>query len=90
MTYIYSAIIVISIFGDDLRRVSVLKEYDYFMDVPLMAIMTIFVIEILVNCISKGKEYMASIELILDIFATVSILFDISIFYEDYLAPYEK
>ena len=90
MTYIYSAIIVISIFGDDLRRVSVLKEYDYFMDVPLMAIMTIFVIEILVNCISKGKEYMASIELILDIFATVSILFDISFFYEDYLAPYEK
>ena len=60
------------------------------MDIPLMAIMTIFVIEILVNCISKGKEYMASIELILDIFATVSILFDISLFYEDYLAPYEK
>lgn len=90
ITYTYSLIIIVSIFGDDIRRVAFMKEYDYFMDYPLLVIMSIFIVEILYNCILRKLAYILSFELILDLFATLSILFDITLFFEVYMAPYEK
>ena len=90
VTYTYSIIIVVSIFGDDLRRISIMKKYDYFMDIPLLLILTLFVCEITYNGIIRKSAYILSIDILLDVLATLSILFDVAFFFEGFLAPYEK
>ena len=90
VTYTYSIIIVVSIFGDDLRRISIMKKYDYFMDIPLLLILTLFVCEIIYNGIIRKSAYLLSIDILLDVLATLSILFDVAFFFEGFLAPYEK
>ncbi len=90
VTYTYSCIILVSIFGDDVRRISWLKRWDAVMDIPLIIIMAVFFLEIVFNCIMRKKNYLLSVEIVLDLAATLSILFDIAFIFEEYLAPYEK
>lgn len=90
VTYTYSCIILVSIFGDDVRRISWLKRWDAVMDIPLIIIMAVFFIEIVFNCAVRRKSYLLSVEIVLDFAATLSILFDIAFIFEEYLAPYEK
>lgn len=90
ITSTYSFIIIVSIFGDDVRRAFIPKSGDLYIDVPLMVIMAIFILEILYNIITRKGAYALSFAIILDLFATFSILFDITLFYETVLAPYDK
>jgi len=89
-TILYTFIIIVSIFGDDLRRICLPKKYDLAVDLPLTFVMMLFIIEILYNCVSKRREYIQSLEMIFDVLATLSILLDLTFFYEPLLAPLEK
>ena len=73
-----------------MRRISWLKRWDAVMDIPLIIIMGVFLLEIGFNCVIRRRAYLLSVEIILDLAATLSILFDIAFIFEEYLAPYEK
>lgn len=90
MTYTSSVIIVISIFGDVVRRLAFRKLYDMAMDVPLLVIMGIFVIELIFNAISRKSSYVCTVDIWLDFLATLSILIDLALFFEPVMAPYQK
>lgn len=91
VTYVYSFIIMLSIFGDDARRLLLMKEYDALMDYILIFIMLLFLTEIAYTMYSRFKEYVCrGAEFVLDLLATSSILFDIAMFSETYIAPLNK
>jgi hypothetical protein len=91
VTYMYSFIIMLSIFGDDIRRILLQKKYDPFVDYILIFIMSLFLLEILNTMITSFKKYVfGGLEFLLDLLATLSILFDIAMFSETYLAPLNK
>src|SRR3990167_420538 len=91
ITYLYSFIIILSIFGDDVRRLTLMKQYDLAMDSLLIVIMTLFLLEIAHTMYMRCKEYVfGGAEFFLDMLATLSILFDIAMFSETYIAPLNK
>ena len=90
MSYIYTAMIIISIFGDDTRRLLISHANDIYFDIGIFIIMLIFTIEIIYNIVIYGTRYVMSPDLWFDSIATLSIVVEFSVISEPYLAPYEK
>lgn len=90
MSYFYTALIIISIFGDDTRRLLISHANDIYFDIGIFIIMLIFTIEIIYNIVMYGKRYVMSPDLWFDSIATLSIVVEFSVISEPYLAPYEK
>ena len=88
--YFSTFIIIFSIFGDELRRIFLRTQSDDIIDIIIGSIMLIFLIEIVYKLVTLQMSYFKSIEFVLDIAATGSIVLDIAAFNETYLAPYEK
>lgn len=90
VSYLYSLLIVISIFGDDMRRLLTGYQSDNYSDSMLFFIMLIFTIEIICNIVRHGRRYLCSSDVWFDTIATLSIVIELSMVSETYLAPYEK
>lgn len=83
-------IIMISIFGDDLRRISVPPKYDIYVDGFMTFLMFIFVIEMIANASILKAKYMLSFDILFDLLSTMSMLMDVTYFSEDVLATWQK
>lgn len=85
-----SFLILVSMVGDDIRMVTLTKKHDIMIDVLIMLMFLIFLIEFFVNCLKKKMEYVRSMLFVFDILATLSILLDLSLIRENFLANLEK
>ena len=88
--YIVVLIIILSIFGDNLRRIFLPKKYDLIVDILIIILAIIFILEIISNILNKKMLYIFSLYFILDSLATMSMIFDITIFSENVFAGLEK
>lgn len=88
--YLYTLLIIFSIFGDDVRRMSTDFSKDIITDAILFSIMAVFMLEILWNVIEQRSSYIKSSDLWFDLIATLSIGIELSIVSETFLAPYDK
>ena len=89
-SYLYSFIIIVSIFGDDIRRMVLDPKMDKLTDGLLLFIMGLFVLEIVYNICAKGGAYLFSPEVFIDSLATASMTIELAFISEPYLAPYGK
>lgn len=78
-------IIMISIFGDDLRGVFLKKAQDVFVDYFFFLLMLLFSLEILSNVLIKRLSYVLSFLFFFDFISTISMILDISMFSEGVL-----
>ena len=90
VSQIMGIIIMISIFGDDVRRISLPPAYDKYVDGFMTFLMSLFVIEMIANAwILKGK-YLLTFDVWFDLFSTLSMLMDVTYFSEDVLATWQR
>lgn len=82
---ITAAIIMISIFGDDLRRVSLSKSEDVYVDYFMLFLMIFFILEILMNIVIQKKKYLLSFAIVFDVASTLSMVLDMTFIAEEYL-----
>lgn len=87
---IMGIIIMISIFGDDLRRVTLPPVYDDYVDGFMTFLMGLFIIEMVANAWILKKKYLATFDLWFDILSTMSMLMDVTYFSEDILANWQR
>jgi hypothetical protein len=78
-------IIMISIFGDDLRGVFLKKAQDAYVDYFFFLLMLLFSLEILSNILIKRLSYVLSFLFFFDFISTISMILDISMFSEGVL-----
>ena len=83
-------IIMVSIFGDDLRRVFLPKSYDPYVDYFMLFLMFLFILEMLSNTLILKLEYLCSFVFAFDLLSTCSMLLDVTLISEDYMASYEQ
>ena len=83
-------IIMVSIFGDDLRRVFLPKAYDSYVDYFMLFLMFLFILEMISNSLVLKLEYLCSFVFAFDLLSTCSMLLDVTLISEDYMSSYES
>mmetsp|Transcript_40550 Transcript_40550/g.61808 ORF Transcript_40550/g.61808 Transcript_40550/m.61808 type:complete len:92 (+) Transcript_40550:114-389(+) len=76
-----TTITVFALFGDDLKLLLTPKSADSTFDLLTLISMIAFILEIIISCLAK-TEYWNSFYFYLDVISTISLLFDISWFWE--------
>ena len=87
---LHVCLIILSMFGDDTRRMCLDASQDKAVDVVLGLVMGIFFLEILFAIWTKGWSYFRGGEILVDLLATSSMLLDITIVSENFLASFQK
>lgn len=90
VSQITGIIILISIFGDDLRRCSVPPAYDSYVDGFMTVLMAIFFVEMVANVWILKRKYLLSLDIAFDIMSTMSMLMDVTYFSEDVLSSWQQ
>jgi Ion transport protein len=80
-----AAVIMVSIFGDDLRRVTLRKSEDVYVDYFMLFLMIFFILEILMNVVIQKSKYLLSFAILFDIISTMSMVLDMTFIAEVYL-----
>lgn len=86
----YIILILVSMFGDDFRRMVFDASQDIPFDILMGIVMGVFVIEILFAIATRGWNYFRRGEIVVDLLATGSMLLDITIISESFLASFQK
>ena len=89
VSQITGLIIMISIFGDDLRRCTVPPAFDVYVDVFMSFLMVIFTLEMIANVWILKRKYLLSFDILFDIMSTMSMLMDVTYFSENVLAEWQ-
>lgn len=82
--------LTVSLFLDDFRLLFIKNEYDFYIDLVMGLLFLFFGAEIFFRIFFQGKKYFFSMLFILDIFAAVSILFDMILVYDNFLFNLQK
>lgn len=90
VSQIMGIIIMISIFGDDMRRVMMPPSYDYYVDGFMTFLMALFILEMIANAWILKRSYLLSFDLWFDMFSTMSMLMDVTYFSEAVLATWQR
>jgi len=82
--------IMLSIFGDDFRRVLMPKSFDVYVDWFMLVLMLIFTLEIFFSSISMRQAYLLSYTFLFDALATLTMLLDTTMISEDVIQRYSE
>lgn len=82
--------IMLSIFGDDFRRVVIPKSFDVYIDWFMIVLMLLFTLEIVFSLISMRRAYLQSYTFLFDVLATLTMLLDTTMVSEDVIQRYSE
>jgi hypothetical protein len=82
--------IMLSIFGDDFRRVVMPKSFDLYVDWFMLILMLIFTLEIIFSSLSMRQSYLMSYTFVFDVLATLTMLLDTTMMSEDVIQKYSE
>lgn len=87
---VMAVVIMISIFGDDFRRVVIPKAYDVYVDYFMILLMVLFVLEIISSLFVLRLSYLFSFVFFFDLIATLTMLLDTTIISEGIINEIEN
>jgi hypothetical protein len=81
---------MLSIFGDDFRRVVIPKSFDVYIDWFMIVLMLLFTLEIVFSLISMRRVYLLSYTFLFDVLATLTMLLDTTMISEDVIQRFSE